>query len=151
MEAQMLGEKTPQPTRPGASLLQDLNPSLQLNQDNATLKLPYNLEMNISVHYNREPGARETQHLGETSLLLMKYSMNYRLLPNLEVGLNSYLYRPAEDTFAFQRPRANRLGIGPQLKYNLGQWNFLLKSQVESGNREQPEGLQNWFRVWYAF
>jgi hypothetical protein len=150
MEAQMLGEKSSQPTRSGAALLQEINPSLHLNQDNSTLKLPYNMEMNISVHYNREPSTRDSQPLSE-SPLLMKYSMDYRLLANLQVGLSGYLYRPAEEGLTFQRPMGNRLGFGPELKYNLGQWSFLLKSQVESGNRERPEGLQNWFRVWYAF
>jgi hypothetical protein len=43
------------------------------------------------------------------------------------------------------------LGVGPELKYDLGRWNFLLKSQLETGNRDQGKDLQNWFRVWYAF
>jgi len=73
------------------------------------------------------------------------------VLPNLQVGLNGYLYRPADDGLSFQRPPGHRLGFGPELKYNLGQWSFLVKSQVESGNRDRGEGLQNWFRVWYAF
>lgn len=152
MEAQMLGDQAPQPARPGPSLLQEFSPSLQLNQDSTALKLPYNLEMNISVHYNREPSSREPQRFGD-SPLMMKYAMDYRLLPNLQVGLNGYLYRPADDGFSFQRPLGNRLGFGPELKYNLGQWSFLVKSQVESGNKDQGQGkdLQNWFRVWYAF
>jgi len=150
MEAQMLGEKSPQPPRPGASLLQELTPSLHQDQDGTKLKLPYNLEMNISVRYSREPSAPESQRLSD-SPLLMKYSMGYRVLPNLQVGLNGYLYRPADDSLSFQRPLGHRLGFGPELKYNLGQWSFLVKSQVESGNRDRGEGLQNWFRVWYAF
>ena len=67
----------------------------------------------------------------------MKYAVDYRLLPNLRVGLNSYLYRPAEDGFTFQRPMGNQLlGVGPELKYDLGRWSFLLKSQMETGNRD---------------
>ncbi len=89
----------------------------------------------------------------------MKYAVDYRVLSNLRVGLNSYLYRPSEEGFPFQRPLANQLlGVGPELKYDLGRWSFLLKSQMETGNRNQgPAGqsqgndLQNWFRVWYAF
>jgi hypothetical protein len=80
--------------------------------------------------------------------------MDYRVLANLRVGLNSYLYRPSEEAFAFQRPLASQLlGVGPELKYDLGRWSFLLKSQVETGNRNPGQGkdLQNWFRVWYAF
>jgi hypothetical protein len=150
MEAQMLGEKSFQPPRSGASLLQEVTPSLQQDQDGTKLKLPYNLEMNISVRYSREPSAPESQQLSD-SPLLMKYSMGYRVLPNLQVGLNGYLYRPADEGVSFQRPLGQRLGFGPELKYNLGRWSFLVRSQVESGNRDRGEGLQNWFRVWYAF
>ena len=150
MEAQLLGEKPSPPARSGLSFLPEGAPTLSLDQDGATLKLPYNLEMNISVHYNLEP-SREALRLGE-SPLLMKYSMDYRLLPNLQVGLSSYLYRSADDGLFLQRSRGTRLGLGPELKYDLGHWSFLLKSQMESGSsKDQPEGLQNWFRVWYAF
>jgi hypothetical protein len=150
MEAQMLDEKAPAPSRPGAAFLPNVTPSLQLGQDGTTIRLPYNLEMNISVRYSRDPSAREPQRLSD-SPLLMKYSMDYRLLPNLQVGLNSYLYRPAEEGLPLPYRSGDRLGFGPQLKYDLGNWSFLLKSQVESGNREQGHDLQNWFRVWYAF
>jgi hypothetical protein len=150
MEAQMLGEKSLQPPRPGVSLLQELTPSFHQDQDGTKLRLPYNLEMNISVRYTREASAPEPQRLSD-SPLLMQYSMGYRVLSNLQVGLTGYLYRPADETLSFQRPLGNRLGFGPELKYNLGRWSFLVKSQVESGNRDRAEGLQNWFRVWYAF
>ena len=44
------------------------------------------------------------------------------------------------------------MGLGPGIKYDLGRWSFLVKSQMETGNRDQrADGLQNWFRVWYAF
>ena len=153
LEAQMFGEK-PAPARPALpSLLPEAAPSLQLHQDGgATVKLPYNLEMNISFLYKREPGAVETPQRFNDTPLFMKYSMDYRVLPNLQVGLNAYLYRPAEDSLGFQRQFGKQMmGFGPQLKYDLGRWSFLLKSQVESGNRDQAEGLQHWFRVWYAF
>lgn len=151
MEAQMLGEKSGPPSHPGASFLPNVAPSLHLGQDDATIKLPYNLEMNISVRYNRDPSAREPQRFSD-SPLFMKYSMDYRLLTNLQVGLNGYLYRPADEGLSLPNQPGHRLGFGPQLKYNLGNWSFLLKSQVESGNRDQGQGgLQNWFRVWYAF
>ncbi len=107
--------------------------------------------MTISIRYSRDPNLAEPQPLSK-SPLYMKYSMDYRLMPNLRVGLNSYLYRPSEEGFAFQRPLANQLvGVGPELKYDLGRWSFLLKSQMEAGNRDQGKDLQNWFRVWYAF
>ena len=150
MEAQLLGEKPAQPTHPGAFLLPEVSPSLNLKPDGATLKLPYNLEMNISVHYSGDASVRESQRFG-ASPLMMKYYMDYRLLPNLQVGLSSYLYRPVDDSLALQRHLGDQMGFGPELKYNLGQWTFLVRSQMESGNRDRPEGLQNWFRVWYAF
>jgi hypothetical protein len=152
LETQMQGEK---PLPPAGSNFPGISPgpSLQLHNEggDANLKLPYKTEMNISIRYNREPGLPDPQPLTK-SPLYMKYAVDYRLMPNLRVGLNSYLYRPSEDGFAFQRPMANQLlGVGPELKYDLGRWSFLLKSQLETGNRDQGKDLQNWFRVWYAF
>lgn len=156
METQMLGEKSFQ-TRPnlspGPALLPEFAPSLQINKEGgATIRLPRNMEMHISFLYNREPASAESQRLAE-SPLMMKYAMDYRLLPNLQVGLSSYLYRRAEEGFPFQRAMGNNplIGYGSELKYDLGNWSFLLKSQMEPNSRDQREGLQNWFRVWYAF
>jgi hypothetical protein len=150
LEAQMLGEKpfkSATPAFPGIEAI----PSLQLHGDgDASVKLPRNLELNISIRYNRDPSPAEPPRLNSPTLY-MKYSMDYRVLSNLRVGLNSYLYRPSEEGFAFQRPLANQfLGVGPELKYDLGRWSFLLKSQMQSG-QDQGKDLQNWFRVWYAF
>jgi hypothetical protein len=152
LETQMQGEK---PSPPAGSSFPGVRggPSLQLHKEggDASLKLPFKTEMNISIRYNREPNLADPQPLTK-SPLYMKYAVDYRLMPNLRIGLNSYLYRPSEEGFAFQRPMANPLlGVGPELKYDLGRWNFLLKSQLETGNREQGKDLQNWFRVWYAF
>jgi hypothetical protein len=152
LETQMLGEK---PLPSSSSHFPSLHPTptLQLHPEggDATFKLPLSTELNISIRYNREPAPGEPQSLIK-SPLYMKYTMDYRLLSNLRVGFNSYLYRPAEDAFTFQRPMGNQLlGVGPELKYDLGRWSFLLKSQVETGNRDQGKDLQNWFRVWYAF
>jgi hypothetical protein len=155
LETQMLGEK---PQTPVASHYPGIQtaPSLQLHSDgDATLNLPRKLEFNISIRYNREPSPAEPSRLNN-SPLYMKYAVDYRVLSNLRVGLNSYLYRPSEEGFPFQRPLANQLlGVGPELKYDLGRWSFLLKSQIEAGNRnpgqDQGKDLQNWFRVWYAF
>jgi hypothetical protein len=151
IETQMLGEKPPPAS---ASRLPGLEaiPSLKLNPEgDATLSLPRKFELNISIRYNRAPTSVDPQHLRNPSLY-MKYAMDYRVLSNLRVGLNSYLYRPSEEGFAFQHSQANQLlGVGPELKYDLGRWSFLLKSQVESGNLNQGKDLQNWFRVWYAF
>ena len=154
LEAQMWGEP---PQKPATHSLPGIQtgPSLQLHHEggDASLMMPLNTELNISIRYNREPNPAEPQQLSK-SPLYMKYAVDYRLLPNLRVGLNSYLYRPSEEGFPFQRPLGNQLmAVGPELKYDLGRWSFLLKSQMESGNREQGQGkdLQNWFRVWYAF
>ena len=152
LEGQMQGEK---PLPPAGSQFMGLQPgpSLQLNSEggDARVNLPLNTELNISIRYNRESGPVDPQPLSK-SPLYMKYAVDYRLVPNLRVGLNSYLYRPAEEGFAFQRPMGNQLlGVGPELKYDLGRWSFLLKSQLETGNRDQGKDLQNWFRVWYAF
>jgi hypothetical protein len=151
LEAQMLGEKPPPVSVPNISGLEAI-PDLQIHSPgDATLSLPRNLELNISIRYNRVPTPVEPQHLGNPTLY-MKYAMDYRVLSNLRVGLNSYLYRPSEEGFAFQQPKANQLlGVGPEIKYDLGRWSFLLKSQVESGTINQGKDLQNWFRVWYAF
>jgi len=152
LETQMLGEKPQNPPTPGLPFIQNV-PSLKLHQDgtDASLRLPLNTELNISIRYNREPNPAEPPRLNN-SPLYMKYAMDYRVLSNLRVGLNSYLYRPSEEGFPFQRSPANQLiGVGPELKYDLGRWSFLLKSQMESGNRDQGRDLQNWFRVWYAF
>jgi hypothetical protein len=159
MEAQMMGEKPfqAQPVNPGAALIPGAPSALQLDQNGgATLKLHGNLEMGISVLYNRderEPAANlEPQKRGDASLM-MKYSLDYRLLPNLKVGLNAYLYRPdSADSFSLGGYLGDRvMGMGPGLKYDLGRWSFLLKSQVETGHRERGSDLQNTLRVWYAF
>ena len=152
LESQMQGEK---PLSPAGSHYPGIQPapSLQLHNEGADshLKLPLNTELNISIRYNRDPSPGDVQPRSK-SPLYMKYAVDYRLMPNLRVGLNSYLYRPSEEGFPFQSSLASPLvGVGPELKYDLGQWNFLLKSQVESGNRDQGKDLQNWFRVWYAF
>ena len=115
-----------------------------------TIRLPHNLELTISFLYNREPSYLDSKGRSDASLLY-NYSLNYRLLPNLQVGLNAYLFRPSSDEgFAFARPGERVMGLGPGLKYNLGRWNFVFKSQLETGN-PKGEDLQNWFRVWYAF
>jgi hypothetical protein len=158
MEAQMLGEKPfqsrPAPINPGAGFLSSIAPGLQLDQEGgAALKLSQNLEMRISFLYDRDPGRLEPQKRNESSLL-MKSSIDYRLLPNLQVGLNAYLYRPdAGDGLSLSRQFGDRvMGLGPGLKYDLGRWSFMLKSQLETGNRERGgEGMQSSVRVWYAF
>ncbi len=143
--------------RPVAAVLQAAPESLLgtsqglgLDGERSTaLRLPQNLELNISVLYRRDPSALDPKGRRD---LLYNYSLDYRLMPNLQVGLNGYLYHPQdEESYNFLRPTGQRvLGLGPELRYNLGRWNFVFKSQVESGG-PKGEDLQNWFRVWYAF
>ncbi len=159
MEAQMLGEKpfqsSPAPTSSVSELLSGAAPAVRLDQDGgAILKLPRNLEMKISVLYNRENDSSEPAFVGPAKRrnpLLMKYSLDYRLLPNLKVGLNSYLYRPdGADNLSLSRQFGSQvMGVGPALKYDLGRWSFVVKSQVETGGEHKD--MQNWLRVWYAF
>lgn len=152
LEAQMLGEKSsPAPVKSGAAFWPEALSGFQLDQDGTTaLKLPFNLEMQISVRYHREPVALGPQK--DSDSLLMNSSLNYRLLPNLRVGLNAYLYRPDPGDKLSLRPFGDQvMGLGPGLKYDLGRWSFLLKSQVETDNQHGGSNLQHWFRVWYAF
>ena len=152
LDAQMLGEKPlPAPVNSGAAFWSKTLSGLALDQDGTgALKLPFNLEMQISVRYQREPLILEPQKGSDS--LLMSSSLNYRLLPNLRVGLNAYLYRPDPGDKLSLRPFSDRvMGLGPGLKYDLGRWSFLLKSQVETGNQHGGSDLQNWFRVWYAY
>jgi hypothetical protein len=154
MEAQMLGEKPfqAQPVNPGAALIPGAPSVLHYNkQGGASLRINPKMEMNISVLYNRDernPASLDYQKRSDS--LLMKYSLDYRLLPNLKVGLNAYLYRPDPgESLSLTGALNDRvMGMGPGLKYDLGRWSFLLKSQVETGDRKD---MQNWFRVWYAF
>jgi hypothetical protein len=145
LEAQMLGEKPFQalPSWPGKALF-----GASLAEQGTTLRLPSNLELRISFLYDREHQAF-TPERPINSYLLFKYSMDYRLLPNLQVGLNGFLYRPASDSLAYQQRFGHLMGLGPGIKYDLGRWSFTFKSQLATGDR--GEGLENWFRVWYAF
>jgi hypothetical protein len=56
------------------------------------------------------------------------------------------------DSRYFQRRYGDvTMGLGPGVRYDLGRWSLTLQSQYGTKSRDQKEGLQNWFRVWYAF
>ncbi len=154
LAAQMLGEAPSQShTAPqdANTLFSNLGSRLQLDGDNgAAIILPHNLEMHISVLYAGDPGRIDPRQQSDS--MLMQSSLDYRLLPNLAVGLNAYLYRPETgNNLALAQPFGDRaMGLGPDLKYDLGRWSFVMMTQVESGARDRSD-LQNWFRVWYAF
>ncbi len=144
MEAQLLGGK---PT--------SIQPLQGLALKGSALGLPAKLEMRITVHYNEDPvQVQDPKH--NFNSLLVSSTLGYRMLPDLQVGLNGYYFRSRDEAgFGFSRPAGDRLlGVGPEIKYDLGRWNFMLKSQLESGTRDgrdRGDGLGNWFRVWYAF
>jgi hypothetical protein len=155
LEAQMLGEKPfqadPSQLQPGASFLLGASPLVLDRDGGATIRLPRNLELRISFLYDAEQTPLQAQRPIH-SHLLFKYAMDYRLLPNLQVGLSGFLYHPQADTLALQRRFGGMvMGWGPGIKYDLGRWSFAFKSQLSTGSQERSEGLENWFRVWYAF
>lgn len=153
LEAQILGEKpaTPPAISPRA-LLQDISPAPSLEQDSsggATLRLPQNFRVSFLYHNDRPVGSLERQ---VQFPLLFKYSVDYSLLPNLQVGLSGFLYQSPADPLSFQRRYGSTvMGWGPSLKYDLGRWSFTFRSQLESGRPDGVQDFQNWFRVWYAF
>jgi len=147
MEAQMLGEKPFQAQAPAG-----FAESVARTGDGARIPLPYNLEMGISFRYNQDPALNVSQR--PPASMLFNYSMDYSLLPNLKVGLHGYLYRndPGEGLAFSSRAMSDiALGLGPGLRYDLGHWSFVLKSQMGANPERGDTGFQNWFRVWYAF
>jgi hypothetical protein len=151
LEAQMLGERPFQatPPWPGQSLF-DPSLGVALDQEGgATIRLPRNLDLRISFLYDGQPRSSQAERPIH-SFLLFKYSMDYRLLPNLQVGLSGFLYHANADFFFYQQRFGKMaMGWGPGIKYDLGRWSFTFKSQLATG--ERGDGLENWFRVWYAF
>jgi hypothetical protein len=110
-------------------------------------------ELRVSFLYNQDQPPGQSP-IGPASHLLFRYSMDYCIMPTLKVGMTGYLYKPPTDYFTWR----NSLnfsdpvyGIGPGVKYDLGRWSFLLRSQLEPGTKDRNEALHNWFRVWYAF
>ncbi len=153
LDAQTIGERP----EPPSSKLKMLAPGLGLESDqpgSTTLNLTNNLQMNISFLYNRASSALDPGRHRD-SLPLFNYSMDYHLLPNFKVGLSGYLYYPyGEHSYSLNllnRPFGDRvIGLGPGIKYDLGRWSFIIKTQMETGTHDQHD-MQNWLRVWYAF
>lgn len=116
-----------------------------------TLRLTPTTEIKLSFLY-RQDQSQGSGPAGEGQLLF-RYSMDYLVMPNLRVGLNGYLFKPPTE-YQYWRPSQSGdpvLGIGPGIKYDLGRWSFLIRSQLESGSKDRGEAIQNWFRVWYSF
>ncbi len=153
LDAQTLGERPAPPSSKLKMLAPGLGPEAE-QPGTTSLNLTNNLQMNISFLYNRASSALDPGRHSD-SLPLFHYSMDYRLLPNFKVGLSGYLYYPhGEQSYSsnlLNRPFGDRvMGLGPGIKYDLGRWSFVVKSQVETGARDQRD-MQNWLRVWYAF
>lgn len=149
LEAQMLGDRPwSPPGRPHPGLLMDLQPLLEQSGEGVTLRLPQNFRISFRYHQERSPGMAE--HLIQPPVLF-KYSMEYRLLPNLQVGMSGFLYQPPADHLTFLQQRRLVLGWGPKLSYDLGRWTFAFQTQMERGLSDGTPGLQNWLRIWYAF
>jgi hypothetical protein len=138
--------------KPGGSANFD---SLDKNSHQMTAKFQFSpaAELRVSFLYNQDQPPGQSP-MGPASHLLFRYSMDYCIMPTLKVGMSGYLYNSPTDYF----PWRNNLnfsdpvyGIGPGVKYDLGRWSFLLKSQLEPGTKDRGEALHNWFRVWYAF
>jgi hypothetical protein len=152
LDAQKLGER-PLFSSPNKLRTQESPSGVETDQESgATLKLPHNLELNVSFLYNRDAPSLDPRRHND-SLPLFNYSMDYRLLPNFKVGLSGYLYYPSPDQpFSLNRGFGERvMGVGPGVKYDLGRWSFVFKTQMETGARDRGDDLQNWLRVWYAF
>lgn len=152
LDAQKLGEK-PLFSSPNKLRIHESPSGVEADQESgATLKLPHNLELNVSFLYNRDAPSLDPRRHND-SLPLFNYSMDYRLLPNFKVGLSGYLYYPSSDQpFSLNRPFGEKvMGLGPGVKYDLGRWSFVFKTQMETSSRDRGDDLQNWLRVWYAF
>ncbi|MEW6387630.1 MAG: hypothetical protein AB1491_08980 [Thermodesulfobacteriota bacterium] len=155
MEVQMMGEK-PLPSHSSPlwsshSPLAEISPGLGSDRHGTFFRLPGSLNLRISFLYSGESPALAAESPARPPLLF-KYSMDFGVLPNLQVGLSGFLFHPYADNLAFSRRYGNMaMGWGPGIKYDLGRWSFTLKSQLETGSRERGEDLQNWFRIWYAF
>jgi hypothetical protein len=129
--------------------------TLDRNSHQMTAKFQFtpSTELRVSFLYNQDQPPGQSS-IGPASHLLFRYSLDYCIMPTLKVGLSGYLYKPPTDYFSW-RSNLNFAdpvyGFGPGIKYDLGRWSFLLRSQLETGARERGESLHNWFRVWYAF
>lgn len=151
LEAQMTSEPSPAPPSFGSQpFLRQISPGLTPDQHGTTLQLPHDFRVSFRYHGDSSTG------VGNRMLqppLLFQYSMDYCLLPKLQVGLSGFLYQPPGDNLSFLRQGTDKLvlGWGPSLRYDLGRWSFTFRSQVQRGGSEAGKDLQNWFRVWYAF
>lgn len=128
----------------------DLNYKSELS---SRLRISPKTELRVSFLYKQEPPGAQTDR-GLQTHLLMKYSMDYRVLPNLQVGLTGYFYQQQVPDFLKWNNlqlRESIMGVGPGLQYDLGRWSFMVRSQLETSSRDRSDGINSWFRVWYSF
>ncbi len=155
LEAQMGSERPPGEAgrSPYDQALRELLPGVTLQEKDggAVLRLPQNFLLNISFRYGKENGSPPPEGQGSPHPVLLKSSLDYSLLPNLQVGLSGFLYHGVADSKYFQRRYGDvALGLGPGVRYDLGRWSLTLQSQYGLKGQDQKQGL-HWFRVWYAF
>ena len=150
LEAQMLGEKPFKAQPPALPSLESL-PGLESTPGGATLRFHRDVELRVSFLYDGDRTEFRPDRPFQ-SYVLFRYSMDYRLLPNLRVGLSGYLYHPLTSPgIQARHPWRDAMGLGPALRYDLGRWSFIVKGQVVSGEQPRSESLESWFRVWYSF
>ncbi len=141
-----------QNTLPGGAAILDRPETNGPHQMTAKFAFTPSSELRVSFLYHQDQPVGQTPDT-PASHLLFRYSMDYRVMPNLKVGLSGYLYRPQAEYFPWRGYQTSEpmLGFGPGVKYDLGRWSFLLRSQLEPGTKDRGEALHNWFRVWYSF
>jgi hypothetical protein len=150
-----LGDRLPV-VSPGQNLGAGLSTdTVDKNSRQMTAKFQFtpSAELRVSFLYNQDQPSGHSP-IGPASHVLFRYSLDYCIMPTLKVGLTGYLYKPPTDYFAWRNSLNFNdpiYGIGPTVRYDLGRWSFLLRSQLETGTKDRGEALHNWFRVWYAF
>ncbi|MBW1917924.1 MAG: transporter [Deltaproteobacteria bacterium] len=116
-----------------------------------TAKFMYDFPTN-----NEDPikftGARDHYHSGQA--FHFDYCVDYAVLPNLRIGAAGYYYvQTTADTVDGREIgyHGREFAIGPAIKYDYKRFTFCLINQFEIAALNRPEGVRNWFRVWYAF
>jgi hypothetical protein len=97
-------------------------------------------------------GARDHYHSGQA--FHFDYCVDYAVRPNLRIGAAGYYYvQTTADTVDGREIgyHGREFAIGPAIKYDVGRLTLCLINQFEMAAINRPEGIRNWFRIWYAF
>jgi hypothetical protein len=121
----------------------------------------WGLGLNIKMMYdiptrNNAPltitGARDYYHSGQA--FHFDYCVDYEVLPKLRIGAAGYYYwQTTGDSVDNVNVgfHGRSFAIGPAIKYDWGRFSFCVINQFEMATINRPEGVRNWFRIWYAF